>query len=135
MSTFSDDVRHSKLKVNILPKSASRVVPNSKHNIPITVPQKFVNSPWNDYYVKDPKKIKFFTGLKPEVKDVLWRFLGEAKQSLTMIGYYKKPTLSGKLYSISLEDQFSLFLAVLRRNLTYTETAWMFGVSRPIGES
>jgi len=107
--------------------------PSSSHlvNYDVPIPKSVKKSVWTEFYSKTEKKICFFTGLKKNIRNVIWDFLGEAKYSLTMFDY-KKKVLSGKMKSISVEDQFFLFLVVFRRNITYQEAGWMFAVSTQV---
>ena len=92
-------------------------------------------SAWSEFYKPCEKKVLFFTGFDFGTRAVLWEFLGEAKFSLTIFGYKNKkknPILSGKMRCISVEDQFFLFLIIFRRNLTYQEAGWLFGVSTTV---
>ena len=42
---------------------------------------------------------------------------------------YEKETLSGNLTSLSVENQFFLFLAIFKRGKTFQEASYLFGVS------
>ena len=96
--------------------------------IDIPMPKPIKQSAWSEFYAGSEIKIKFFTGLNKNIRDILWNFLGDAKYSLSMYDC-KKNLLSGKMRSISVENQFFLFLAVFRRNLTYKEAGWLFGIN------
>ena len=43
--------------------------------------------------------------------------------------------ISGNMKSISVEDQFSLMLCILRRGWTYTEAGYMFNINVQIASS
>ena len=70
-------------------------------------------------------------------REALWKFLGPAKYRLHMIGIKnkKRPTLSQEVRSISVENQFFLFLRIFRRNISYTEAGFMFGISRNLASN
>ena len=57
-------------------------------------------------------------------RETLWLFLDDDKWNLTMIDGGK----SGNL-AISVECQFLLTLAILRRDFDYTEAAHIFGIA------
>ena len=58
---------------------------------------------------------------------------GPASQQLAMVDH--EGVLSGNMTSITVADQLSLTLSILRRAWTYKEAAYMFGVSPRIASS
>ena len=77
--------------------------------------------PVSSFILRDESRIKnsfrahFFTGLDSYDRESLWLFLGEDKWKLQMID---QDCCSGNL-SISVECQFLLTLAILRRDYNY----------------
>ena len=89
--------------------------------------------PVSSFILRDEARIgnsfraHFFTGLDRYDRETLWLFLGKDKWKLQMID---QDYLSGDLF-ISVQCQFLLTLAILRRNYNYTEAAEIFGISTP----
>ena len=71
---------------------------------------------------------KFFTGLARKQRRFLWDFLGPAKYHLQVWG--RQPCfVNSQIRDLSVECQFLLTLMILRRNKTFQECQFHFGVS------
>jgi hypothetical protein len=67
----------------------------------------------------------FYTGLTAEQRRVLWNFLGEAKDFLTI---FKTKRVSGKLRTMTVKSQFLLTLFILRRGRKYADISYHFHI-------
>jgi hypothetical protein len=75
-------------------------------------------------FVEKSHKIgMFYTGLKTEQREVLWRFLGKAKSNLAI---FKTKSTSSKLRTISVRSQFLLTLLILRRGRKFQDAGYQF---------
>ena len=82
------------------------------------------------------EKVYFFTGLHGWQRKCLVDLLdfnGPASQQLSMVDH--EGVLSGNMTSITVADQLSLTLSILRRAWTYKEASYMFGVSSKTASS
>ena len=88
--------------------------------------KKWPKRPVSRYVLSNAAKAKCLTGLDEYDRITIWEHLGEARDSLQIIG---KDYKSGDMRCMSTSCQFLLTLLILRRNYDYKEAGYMFGIS------
>ena len=85
-------------------------------------------TPVCDFIYRDEAGAKFYTGLSQKQRQILWEFLGPAKDHLQVWGR-RAGFINSEIRSLSVECQFLLCLIILRRDKAFEECHHLFGIS------